>query len=233
MRRADRLFQLLQLIRGRRLSTAAWLAERMAVSVRTVYRDVAALQAQGVPIEGEAGVGYRVARDYSLPPLMFTPEQAQALLACVRIARPRLDAGLAAQAEDALSKILSVLPPDARAAADRLMLMAPERCETPGLSPEVRAHLGELRQAIEGRRKVSLHYADASGQPSERLLRPLACLHWDAAWTLSAWCELRADFRQFRLDRIARLQVTDQRFRDEPGKTLADLFRQMQMPVPR
>ncbi len=232
MRRADRLFQLLQLIRGRRLSTAAWLAERMEVSVRTIYRDVADLQAQGVPIEGEAGVGYRVAADYSLPPLMFTPDQAQALLACVRIARPRLDPALAAHAEDALSKILSVLPPEARAAADRLAVLVPQRLDTDTINPTVLGHLGALRQAIDQRRKVHLMYADAQGQPSARLLRPLACLHWDSTWTLSAWCELRQDFRQFRMDRIGELSVSEDRFRDEPGKTLADLFRQMKLPPP-
>ncbi len=232
MRRADRLFQLLQLIRGRRLSTAAWLAERMEVSVRTIYRDVADLQAQGVPIEGEAGVGYRVAADYSLPPLMFTPEQAQALVASVRIARPRLDPALAAQADEALSKILSVLPADARAAAERLAVLVPQRLDTDTLNPTVLAHLGALRRAIDQRRKVHLMYADAQGQPSARLLRPLACLHWDSTWTLSAWCELRQDFRQFRMDRIDTLTVGDERFRDEPGKTLADLFRQMKLPPP-
>jgi predicted DNA-binding transcriptional regulator YafY len=232
MRRADRLFQLLQLIRGRRLSTAAWLAGRMEVSVRTIYRDVADLQAQGVPIEGEAGVGYRVAADYSLPPLMFTPDQAQALLACVRIARPRLDPALAGHADDALSKILSILPAQARAAADRLPVLVPQRLDTDTLNPTVLGHLGALRQAIDQRHKVHLMYADAQGQPSARLLRPLACLHWDSSWTLSAWCELRQDFRQFRLDRIGELRVSDERFRDEPGKTLADLFRLMKLPPP-
>ena len=222
MRRADRLFQLLQLIRGRRLSTAAWLADRMEVSVRTVYRDVAALQAQGVPIEGEAGVGYRVARDYSLPPLMFTPEQAQALVASVRIAHSRLDPALAEQAEDALSKILSVLPTDSRAAADSMPLHAPARYMDNG----VLERLGQLRRAIEARRLVHIDYADVEGKPSQRTLRPLICLFWESAWTLSAWCELRQDFRQFRLDRIQRLDVDARTFRDEPGKTLADLLRQ-------
>lgn len=228
MRRADRLFQLLQLIRGRRLSTAAWLAQRMAVSVRTVYRDVAALQAQGVPIEGEAGVGYRVARDYSLPPLMFTAEQAQALVASVRIARNRLDPALAAQAEEALSKILSVLPLDSRTAADSLALHAASQ-------PHEAIHLdrlGQLRRAIESRRRVCINYADVDGRASSRTLRPLACLYWDAVWTLSAWCELRADFRQFRIDRIQALTISDTPFQDEPGKTLADLLRQLpQTPI--
>lgn len=229
MRRADRLFQLLQLIRGRRLSTAAWLAQRMEVSMRTVYRDVAALQAQGVPIEGEAGVGYRVGRDYSLPPLMFTPEQAQALVASVRIASSRLDPALAAQAEDALGKILSVLPDGSRAAADRLPIHAPARPhEAPALE-----RLGQLRRAIEGRQLVHLDYADVGGKPSQRTVRPLACIFWEAAWTLSSWCELRQDFRQFRIDRIQHMRIDQHTFADEPGKTLADMFRQICPPQDR
>jgi predicted DNA-binding transcriptional regulator YafY len=229
MRRADRLFQLLQLMRGRRLSTAEWLAQRLEVSTRTVYRDVAALQAQGVPIEGEAGVGYRVARDYNLPPLMFTAEQAQALVASVRIARNRLDPALAAQADEALSKILSVLPLDSRTAADRLALHSAGQ---PHGAVDL-DRLGQLRRAIETRRVVRLDYADVQGRPSSRWLRPLACFYWDAVWTLSAWCELRDDFRQFRIDRIQQLDITERTFVDEPGRTLADLFRQIKLPMPQ
>lgn len=222
MRRADRLFQLLQLIRGRRLSTADWLAQRLEVSTRTVYRDVAALQAQGVPIEGEAGVGYRVARDYNLPPLMFTAEQAQALVASVRIASNRLDPVLAAQAQEALSKILSVLPLDSRAAADSLQLHSLSRPH----EPLHLNRLGHLRRAIEAKCVVSIQYQDVNGAATARSLRPLACLYWDTVWTLSAWCELREDFRQFRIDRIQQLDIGPRTFVDEPGKTLADLFRQ-------
>ena len=125
MRRADRLFQLVQLIRGRRLSTAAYLADRLAVTSRTIYRDVADLQHQGVPIEGEAGVGYRLGAGFDLPPLMFTQIEAKALVPAVRIAQIGLDADLAHQAEAALSKILSVLPAAARAAAESQAVYAP------------------------------------------------------------------------------------------------------------
>ena len=125
MRRADRLFQIVQLIRGRRLTTADYLAQRLEVSMRTVYRDIAALAQQGVPIEGEAGVGYRMRDGFDLPPLMFTKQEAQALVATVRMAESRLDAALARQAENALGKILAVLPLDARAAAESLALYAP------------------------------------------------------------------------------------------------------------
>jgi biotin operon repressor len=131
MRRADRLFRLTQLIRGRRRSTAAWLSERLEVSLRTVYRDVADLQAQGVPIEGEAGVGYRMGAGFDLPPLMFSAEEACALVAALRLAQPQMDPALAAQGELALGRILSVLPPSVRAQAEGW----PCGCRPPARTP--------------------------------------------------------------------------------------------------
>ena len=224
MRRAERLFQLIQLIRGRRLSTARFLAERLQVSERTVYRDVAELMLQGVPVEGEAGVGYRMRAGFDLPPLMFTKDEAQALVAAVRIAQPRLDAALAAQAESALSKIMAVLPAAARAAAESLAVYAPSFA----LGDETRRHLETLRVASEARHKLRLQYLDLKGVPSERTVRPLGCFYWGAVWTLAAWFESRQDFRSFRVDRIGVIEVLDERFAMEPGKTLADLFRHVQ-----
>ena len=223
MRRAERLFQIVQLIRGRRLSTAAFLAERLEVSERTVYRDVAELMAQGVPIEGEAGVGYRMQAGFDLPPLMFTKDEAQALVAAVRIAQARLDVALGRHAEAALSKILSVLPAAARAAAESLAVYAPPV----GPDPVTRARLETLRVAAEARCKIGMAYTDLKGQRSERVVRPLGCFYWGSVWTLAAWCETREAFRSFRVDRLGDLQVLEARFRDEPGKTLADLFRQV------
>lgn len=227
MRRADRLFQLVQLIRGRRLSTADFLATRLAVSPRTIYRDVAALQQQGVPIDGAAGVGYRMQAGFDLPPLMFSKHEAQALVAAVRLAQPSLDSGLAAHAEVALSKILAVLPTAERAAAESLALFAP----LVGLDEATRERLARLREATESRHKLQLDYLDLGDARSERIVRPLACLFWGPVWTLSAWCELREDFRSFRVDRIQGMQVRDERFRDEPGKTLADMNRQIALNV--
>ena len=224
MRRAERLFQIVQLIRGRRLSTAGFIAERLEVSERTVYRDVAELMAQGVPIEGEAGVGYRMNAGFDLPPLMFTKDEAQALVASVRLAQPRLDVALARQAEGALSKILAVLPPAARAAAESLALYAPAL----GIDDVTRQRLEVLRVATEARQKLRIDYLDAKEQTSQRTVRPLGSFYWGAVWTLAAWCETRVGIRSFRVDRIQALQVLDERFRDEPGKTLADLFRRIE-----
>jgi predicted DNA-binding transcriptional regulator YafY len=224
MRRADRLFQIVQIIRGRRLTTAAQLAQRLEVSERTVYRDVADLQHQGVPIEGEAGVGYRLGQGFDLPPLMFSADEARALVASVRMAQVWQDPALAQASQVALGKILSVLPPAARAAAQSMAVYAPPL----GLDPAVQAVLQTLREAAQARHKVRVDYQDASGSLTQRTLRPLGCFYWGKVWTLAAWCETRQDFRSFRLDRIAQvelLQDARRHFVDEAGKTLADYLR--------
>ena len=224
MRRADRLFQLVQLIRGRRLTTAAYLALRLEVSERTVYRDVADLQRQGVPIEGEAGVGYRLGAGFDLPPLMFSHDEARALVASVRMAQVWQDPALAQASQSGLSKILSILPASERAAAQSLAVFAPPL----GLEPAVQATLQTLREAVQARRKLVVDYGDATGQLTRRTLRPLGCFYWGKVWTLAAWCESRRDFRTFRLDRMCGVQPVEGRageVRDEPGTTLADYLR--------
>jgi predicted DNA-binding transcriptional regulator YafY len=221
MRRADRLFHIIQLIRGRRLTTAAYLAQRLEVSERTVYRDVADLQLQGVPIEGAAGVGYRLGAGFDLPPMMFTQDEAKALVASVRMAQVWLDPVLAQCAQDALGKILSVLPVEARVAAESLAVYAPPV----GLPQETQRTLQTLREAVQERRKVFINYRDLSEKASERVLRPLGCFYWGKVWTLAAWCEQRSDFRSFRVDRVSYVRRLDERFKDEPGRTLADLAR--------
>lgn len=223
MRRADRLFQLVQLVRGRRLTTAAFLAQRLEVSERTVYRDVADLQHQGVPIEGEAGVGYRLGAGFELPPLMFTQDEASALVAAARMAQSWVDPALARDIESSLGKILSVLPPAARVSAEALALYAPAL----GLDDALRRRLQTLRESVQSHHKLRLSYRDVSGDASERTVRPLGCFYWGKVWTLSTWCELRHDFRGFRVDRMDAIVVLPERFRDEPGKTLADMLRQL------
>jgi predicted DNA-binding transcriptional regulator YafY len=224
MRRADRLFQIVQLIRGRRLTTAAFLAQRLEVSERTVYRDVADLQHQGVPIEGEAGVGYRLGQGFELPPLMFTHDEARALVASVRMAQVWQDPALAQASQVALGKILSVLPTAARVAAQSMAIYAPPV----GLEPQVQVRLQTLREAAQAHRKVTVQYRDAADAISQRTLRPLGCFYWGKVWTLAAWCENRNDFRSFRLDRMDQLQRVDGvagQFKDEPGKALSDYLR--------
>lgn len=225
MRRADRLFQIVQIIRGRRLTTAAFLARRLEVSERTIYRDVADLQHQGVPLEGEAGVGYRLGAGFDLPPLMFTEPEASALVVAARMAQSWVDAALARDIESALGKILSVLPAAARVAAESTALYAPALV----IDENTRNRLQLLREAVQSRSKLRMDYRDVVGASSQRTVRPLGCFYWGKVWTFSAWCELRNDFRGFRLDRIDAVEVLPERFRDEPGKTLADMLRALQV----
>lgn len=220
MRPADRLFRLVQLIRGRRLSTAAFLAQRLEVSLRTVYRDVAQLQHQGVPIEGEAGVGYRLGSGFELPPLMFTQEEASALVVALRMAQVWLDPKLALAAEASLSKIMSILPISARAAAETSPLYIP----TIKLDALTQQNLQTLREAAQKRLKVVLDYSDLSEKTSRRIVRPLGCFFWGKVWTLGAWCETRQDFRSFRLDRMEKITVSGTTFSVEAGKGLADFL---------
>lgn len=228
MRRADRLFQIVQIIRGRRLTTAAHLAQRLEVSERTVYRDVADLQTQGVPIEGEAGVGYRLGKGFDLPPLMFTTQEAQALVAAVRFAQSWLDPALAAASADALGRVVSVLPSAERAAAEGLLVFVP----TAGLEPGTQRVLQALREAAQAKRLAHIHYHDATDIRTERTVRPLGVFYWGAVWTLAAWCESREDFRSFRVDRIETLDVLERHYADEPGRNLADLLRSIQPQQP-
>ena len=224
MRRIDRLFQIVQLIRGRRLSTAAFLAKRLEVSERTIYRAVADLQHQGVPIEGEAGVGYRLGQGFDMPPLMFTVAEAQALVASVRMAQVWQDPALAQASQVALGKIVSALPAASRAAAQSMAVYAPPT----GLDPTVQANLQTLREAAQAHRKVKVQYKDASDRVTLRVVRPLGCFYWGKVWTLAAWCEARDGFRSFRVDRMECVLPIDgqgAQFQDEPGKRLADFLR--------
>jgi predicted DNA-binding transcriptional regulator YafY len=222
MRRADRLFEIIQHLRRRKLVRARDLAERLEVSERTIYRDVQDLMATGVPIEGEAGVGYVLRSGFDLPPLMFNELEIEALVLGARMAAARSDKKLADAAETALSKIETVLPDRLRRHMAETALMAPAR----DISPDVAERLAALRTAVRERHSTFLRYCDASEQPSERTVRPLALFFLGPAWLLAAWCELREDFRSFRLDRIAFLGIDpEQRFRPEKGKTLQDYLR--------
>ena len=223
MRRADRLFSLVQLIRGRRLSTAAWLGERLEVSPRTVYRDVADLQRQGVPIEGEAGVGYRLGRGFDLPPLMFTRDEARALAMATQMASQWLDPVLALAASDAMSRVMSVLPASMRVEVENMPMAAPGG----GLDSAVARQLQTLREAAQKRDVLHIGYEDLRNRHTQRAVWPLGCFYWGAVWTLAAWCEIRSDFRSFRIDRIVSIAPTNRRFGPQPGRTLADMLRQV------
>lgn len=224
MRRADRLFQIVQHLRGGRLVTAAKLAERLEVSERTIYRDVLDLQTNGVPINGERGVGYIMRSGFDMPPLMFTKAELVALTAGARFVKAWGGTDMAAAAQEALVKIEAVVPPDQMDRLGRVEIRAPGY----HLRDEHRALLDRAEAAIEAREKLSLAYADAKGATTTRIIRPLALWYWGKTWTLVSWCELREDFRLFRVDRIADLTETGERFPNEKGKSLTDLYADME-----
>lgn len=224
MRRADRLFQIVQYLRGGRLVTAANLAEWLEVSERTIYRDITDLQSSGVPIEGEAGVGYLMRDGYDLPPLMFTRDEIVALVAGARLIRAWGGVTMARAAEEALVKIESVLPDKERHRASEIQIhaMATE------MTDDIRKVIDTVENAVEKRYRLSLLYRDVSDQCTRRVVRPLGLWFWGKVWTLVAWCELRDAFRMFRLDRIDESNVTGDTFQIERGKTLKDFYRAME-----
>lgn len=217
MRRADRLFQVVQLLRGGRVVTAAALAEELEVSLRTVYRDVADLIASGVPIEGEAGVGYCMRRGFDLPPLMFDQEELRALVLGARMVQAWGDDALARSARSVLSKVEVVLPDRLRPRLEDAQMFVPMR-----ISPAIRANVEVFRRGIDSQTRVSFSYVDAEERASVREVRPLCLVFWGTVWTASAWCELRQDFRTFRVDRMRELDLTTP-FTPEPGKDMASL----------
>jgi predicted DNA-binding transcriptional regulator YafY len=221
MRRADRLFHIVQLLRRRRTATtAANIAVRIGVSERTVYRDIRDLVLAGTPIDGEAGVGYRLRPGYDLPPLMFDRDEIQALVLGARIVRQFGDPALARASDAILNKVAAVVP------RDLAPLLADTRLYVPSSIGGRRSAdaLSVAREALIGRRKLRFTYSNAEGVGTDRTVRPLGVFFWGRTWTLAAWCELRNDFRNFRLDRATGSTLLDETFDDEPGKTLKDLL---------
>lgn len=223
MRRADRLFLLVNALRGRRAAVPAHvLAESLGVSLRTVYRDVADLQVSGVPIEGEAGVGYVLRKGADIPPLMFNADELEALVVGTRFVRAFGGARLGASAKAALLKIEAVLPPELHARSERSRIFAPEvaRLESSGL-------IDRLHAAIEARNVLRLAYRDQDGQTSTRDIEPLCLAFWGGSWTIGAWCRLRADFRSFRPDRIDGIAETGEIFADDAARGLEAYLRRV------
>lgn len=221
MRRADRLFGIVQRLRGGRLVTARALAERFEVSERTIYRDIADLQASGVPVDGEAGVGYLLREGFELPPLMFTRDEIIALVAGARMVQGFGGAAMARAAAEALVKIGAVLPGSERNRLHRTEIHAARDA----LPDAIRVTLDRLDGTVEARQVLRLGYRDENGQETVRDVRPLGLWFWGKVWTLIAWCELRNDFRMFRLDRMQAFGEAGRSFKPEPGQRLADFHR--------
>ncbi len=221
MRRADRLFQIIQILRRNKIVTAARLAEELEVSERTIYRDISDLLGSGVQIQGEAGIGYTLSTLYNFPPLMFSEEEVEALVLGARIVKKWADPKLANAAEDILVKVESVLPEGLKAKIKNLPLFSLNF----EYSKTEMEHLRILRRATSRSIKVCILYKRGDGQTSERVIRPLCLAFTPPIWLLSAWCELRQDFRNFRLDRIEKLDVLEEHFEEEPGKSLEEFLK--------
>lgn len=218
MRRADRLFEIVQQLRGDRLVTAAALAEKLEVSVRTIYRDVRDLQVSGVPIDGAAGVGYLLRPGYQLPPLMFSPREIEALIVGARMVKTWAGNQLAAAAAEALVKIADVVPEDRMRRAERVPIYSMNA----HVDESERSNLDLFGHAIDERQKLRFAYSDGLGDESERTVWPLAMHFWGKVWTVPAWCELRGDFRTFRADRAREVALLEERYPREQGRTLED-----------
>lgn len=207
-RRADRLLQVVEMLRHRRSMTIDQLAERLEVSKRTVYRDLDALDAQGVRIRNVPGEGYALDRQALLPPLRLEDDESEALVLGLRMAAAWVDPTLGAAAHSALEKIEAVLPDTSTAVVTHVRLFAPRgdwaRAARDGLEP--------VRTAIANRRKLRFRYDRLDGRVSRRTVRPLGLHFWGSVWTLAAWCERRRGYRTFRVDRMSEIEPSDQEF---------------------
>ncbi|MBV8456340.1 MAG: YafY family transcriptional regulator [Acetobacteraceae bacterium] len=218
MRRADRLFDIIQILRlARTPVSAAAIAAELEVTSRTVYRDIATLQARRVPIEGAAGLGYVLRRGYELPPLMFTPEEAEAIVIGLRLLPRTGDATLTEAARSVLHKLATVAPEELR---ERL-IAPPFHVSRQGAPAPDRFDLGMVREAIRDARKLRIAYVDGTGSATARTIRPIAMEFYIQATLICAWCELRGDFRHFRADRIKVIAALEDSFAAE-ARTLRD-----------
>ncbi|MGH6908041.1 MAG: helix-turn-helix transcriptional regulator [Aestuariivirga sp.] len=209
MRRAERLLQLIQILRRhRRPVTGGVIARELEVSLRTVYRDIAALTGDRVPIRGEAGVGYVLGEGFDLPPLMFTPDELEAVMLGLRWVARRGDTQLSRAAQDTVAKIGSVLPEKLRTFLFDAPLLAPPHFQL----AEDRVDVALLRNAIREGRKIALGYRSEDGRETERVIWPIAVAYFDAQRLTIAWCELRQAFRSFRTDRMRSMAVLDEKF---------------------
>jgi predicted DNA-binding transcriptional regulator YafY len=218
MRRADRLFQIVGQLRHRRFMTAAELGECFGVSARTIYRDILDLCASGVPILGEAGVGYHLDPSYRLPPLMFSTDEVEALVIGMRMVESWGDEALQRSARSIVHKVNAVVPQRERERLNATSLFSLSFSR----GRMAAKNLGPLREAVNERKPIEFAYEDGQGAVSRRSAKPLGLYFWGQVWTLAAWCDLREDFRNFRTDRISELVLSSDRFEAVSPWTLAD-----------
>ncbi len=225
MRRADRLFRIVEYLKARReVVTADTLASELAVSPRTIYRDIAVLSTSGVPIVGEAGVGYLLDKDYLVRPIMFDVEELDALALGAQMVESWGDQAIAKAARQAIDKITAALPETSRNEIQASAIFSlPSRGKR-----ALEIDFASLRRAIRIKHFVEFQYTTEEGLQSQRRVRPLCLAFFAPVWLLTGWCETREDFRNFRLDRMQTMQIRDELFHDESGKRLQDYQEQME-----
>lgn len=217
MSRTDRLFQLLQILRRHHHPVSGQrLASELNISLRTLYRDIASLQAQGADITGEPGIGYVLKPCFMLPPLMFTEEELESLVLGMRWVSKKTDDSLSNSATHALAKIAAVLPPKLRTQLELSgLLVGPSQLISAEEEP-----LTLIRQAIRFERELSMTYEDGQSNRTKRIVWPIGLAFFDQARVMIAWCQLRQDFRHFRADRIGQIELCDSRYPKSKVKLL-------------
>ena len=223
MRKAERLNEIVHhLRRMHQAVTADTLAALFEVSPRTIYRDIQDLMDSGIPITGEAGVGYVIDKQYHLPPIMFDADEIEAIALGIGMVSNWTDAAFARKAKSAYEKIQATLTaPMIHELTQISTFSAPSRYKIPW-----KVNFTEVRECIRRKQFVTFSYLDLSDQVTERTIRPLALISFSPIWLLAGWCEKRQNFRNFRLDRISDFSVSPQRFRDEKGKALSDYLKE-------
>jgi predicted DNA-binding transcriptional regulator YafY len=218
MRRADRLIKLVHFLRGRRRAvTAKRIAEEFDICTRTVYRDIQDLMDSGVPIAGEAGVGYIIDKEYYLPPITFDADELEAIGLGISMVRQWTDDNFANKANNAFEKIQAVLPASLQGELKQITTYSmPTQ-----IAPPWTVSFSGIRECIRTRRKIHIEYSDEEKRSTARIIRPLALIFFSPVWLLASWCEKREDFRNFRLDRIRTLEYEEEYFEEEAGKDLA------------
>lgn len=215
MRRADRLFQLMLLLQEGRVRTAKYLADKLEVSERTIYRDIGDLIGSGIPIDGEAGVGYLLRDEYRLPPLMFNADELKALALGALMVQAWSDRELGSVTKTAIRKIESILPEKLRKEIEIEQIVVPNF----QLAEATSDNLAAIRHAIDENMKLELTYDSLKGEQTERTIWPFLLYFWGNKWTLGAWCELRNAFRSFRVD-LMRSATVAETFPEDPDRCL-------------
>jgi len=225
VRRADRLFRIVQILRRkRRPVTAGEIAEEMETSLRTIYRDIAQLMADRVPIRGEAGIGYVLEGGFDMPPLMLTPDEIEAAMLGAQWVMGRADPALSRAAADLVAKIGVVIPEHLRPLLMEPAVSAPKRY--PNMPDAI--DMARLRTAIRTQGKLALVYRDEKERASERVVWPIAVSYWETVRLIVAWCELRRAFRHFRTDRVLRAEFLDERYGTPRAKLRHEWRKQME-----